>query len=85
MIELNATLSKNQEKHESELKKEKLYQEQMVKEFESYNKEVGNKLKQLLTQKEKLEEELAEAKEETEKIRKEMFVKYQDIILNLKN
>ena len=57
----------------------------MVKEFESYNKEVGNKLKQLLTQKEKLEEELAEAKEETEKIRKEMFVKYQDIILNLKN
>lgn len=32
-----------------------------------------------------VEEELAEAKEETEKIRKDMFAKYQDIIMNLKN
>ena len=40
-------------------------QEQMMKEFQEYSQTVGNKVKQILIQKQKVEEELAEAKAET--------------------
>ena len=46
---------------------------------------MSKKIKVVIMQKEKLEEELWEAKAETEKIRREMFAGYQDIIVKLKD
>ena len=48
-------------------------------------KAIDRRVKDIVKEKERIEDELLEAKEQTEKIRKEMFVGYQDIISQLKN
>lgn len=53
-------------------------------EIEKFNNEVELRIRKIMREKERLEQELSEAKTETERIRKEMFTGYQEIIGNLK-
>ena len=53
-------------------------------EIDKFNNEVELRIRKIMREKERLEQELSEAKTETERIRKEMFTGYQEIIGNLK-
>lgn len=67
---MNVCIAKAQETHQNDLKREQVLQKQMMKEFNDYATEIGSKIKHVMAEKGKLEVELAEAKAETEKIRK---------------
>jgi predicted nucleic acid-binding Zn-ribbon protein len=78
-------MQSNLESHKHDLKIAADQNQNINKEIESITQQIGIKMKDVLEQKQRLEEELAEARAETERIRKRMFVGYQDIISKLKD
>lgn len=55
------------------------------KQIDTITNQIAVKIKDVLEQKQKVQDELTEARAQTERIRKTMFSGYQDIISNLKD
>lgn len=77
LIELNGVMVSNLESHKHDLKVTSDQHQNINKQIESITNQIAVKMKDVLEQKQRLEDELAEARAETEKIRKVMFIGYQ--------
>lgn len=85
LIESNSVIVSNLQMHKHDIKTNNDKVMMFNRELEAVVNQIGLKMKDVLDQKSKLEKELLEARQETQKIRKSMFVGYQEIINGLRD